>query len=408
MKMTDTDQNPQQQGDLNLSFENTEVAFSSKSNSDLRKANFLFKALGNNLMMAIGKHATMISLGLRLPVNGMIKATIFNQFCGGETIAECGDTTKVLDKYGIGTILDYSVEGKGSEEAFAAAFEELMRTVETANKNVHIPFCVFKVTGMCSHDLLEKVSNKTELNAEEQKTWEKLMERVDKICKRAWETGTPVFIDAEESWLQPAIDDLAMEMISKYNRKEAVVYNTLQMYRHDRIAHMKEAHAICKENGAIYAVKIVRGAYMEKERLRASEMGYPSPIQKDKPATDRDFNYAVSYCLDNLDEISLCAGTHNEESSMLLAQELNKRGISKSDKRVYFAQLFGMSDHISFNLSNTGHNVAKYVPYGPIREVMPYLIRRAEENTSVAGQTGRELKLIQSEIKRRKSKGNRN
>ncbi len=357
--------------------------------------------------MAIGKQVTLVALALRLPIRGMIKATIFHQFCGGENIAECGTTTKVLDKYSIGTILDYSVEGKGNESDFSAATEEVLRTVSTANGNKNIPFCVFKMSGLCGLELLEKMSLGGELNEVELTAKGKLEMRLDQICKQAWETGTPIFIDAEESWVQQAIDDLAMQMILKYNQKTAVVYNTLQMYRHDRIAHMKEAHASCKSNSVVYAVKIVRGAYMEKERERALEMGYPSPIQVDKTATDSDFNDSVMYCLDNLAEISLCAGTHNEESSMLMSKELKRRGISKEDKRAYFAQLFGMSDHISFNLSNTGYNVAKYVPYGPVREVMPYLIRRADENTSVAGQTGRELKLISAEIRRRKTTDSR-
>lgn len=385
-----------------LSFKNTEVAFSSKSDSDLKKAKFLFKMLANKPMMVLGKYATNAVLALHLPVKGLIKATIFNQFCGGESIPECADTTKVLDQYGIGTILDYSVEGKDSEADFKAAFEELIRTVQTASGNEHIPFCVFKISGLESNSLLEKASLKKELSPNEKASFEKLKERVNHLCKLAHEANTPILIDAEESWIQPAIDDLAMEMIAKYNGEKPIVYNTLQMYRHDRLAHLKEAHEICKQKGVIYAIKVVRGAYMEKERERANERGYPSPIQPDKVSTDRDFDLAISYALDHIETIGLCCGTHNENSSMALAQEMVKRGIPISHPHIYFAQLYGMSDHISFNLSHAGYNVAKYVPYGPIKEVMPYLIRRAEENTSVAGQTGRELNLIISELKRRK------
>ncbi len=385
-----------------VSFENTEVAFSSKSNADLRRAYWLFRIIGNQGLSLAGKQLTKIALALHLPIKSMIKATIFKQFCGGETIADCAQTTKVLDAYHIGTILDYSVEGKEADEEFEATRRETLRTIETAYGNPHIPFCVFKVTGLCRNALLEKLSNGEPLDEIETMRHQRLKDRVNSICQKAHETGTPVFIDAEETWIQPAIDRIATAMMAKYNRERAVVYNTLQMYRHDRLAHLHEAHAASKAAGYFYGVKLVRGAYMEKERERAANMDYPSPIQPDKAATDRDFDAAVDYCLANIDGIAFCAGSHNELSSMHLAREMDRLGIAHTDKRVYFAQLFGMSDHISFNLSKSGYNVAKYVPYGPVRDVMPYLIRRAEENTSVAGQTGRELGLIIKELKRRK------
>jgi proline dehydrogenase len=391
----------------NLSFENTEIAFSSKTDKQLRKAHLLFKMIGNNFLMKFGQKATMAVLALRLPVKGIIKATIFEQFCGGEDIAECASTTKELDKYNIGTILDYSVEGKNSERDYRATTDELHRTLKVAENNIHIPFCVFKVSGLCSNALLEKISSKKPLKEKEIEDQKRLEERVNTLCKNAWESGTPIFIDAEETWIQDAIDDLAFRMMLRYNKEKAVVYNTLQMYRHDRLQHLKKMHANCKAKGIVYAVKLVRGAYMEKERERAEDKGYPSPIQPNKKATDRDFDLALKYALDNYTEIAICAGTHNEESSMLLAKEMTKRNIPKNHPHIYFAQLYGMSDHISFNLSDAGFNVAKYVPYGPVREVMPYLMRRAEENTSVAGQTSRELRLIESEIKRRKTRGNR-
>lgn len=386
------------------SFENTEIAFSSRSDQELRKAHLLFKVLGSPLLMNVGKRMTLFSLKMGLPVQGLIKKTIFKQFCGGETIAECSQTTKILDRFHIGTILDYSAEGKNSEIDFELTTNEILKTIEVAHNNPHIPFCVFKMTALCKNRLLEKASKGIEqLTSEEKKDFEKLEKRVEIICKRAAETGTPIFVDAEDSWLQDSIDELVMKMIRRYNKKEAVVYNTLQMYRHDRLDHMKNAVEEAKKNGFIYAVKLVRGAYMEKERERAKEMGYPSPIQPDKESTDRDFDAALILGLDNLDHCSFSAGTHNEQSSLLLANEIDKRDIERNDNRIYFAQLFGMSDHISFNLSNAGYNVAKYVPYGPVKEVMPYLIRRAEENTSVAGQTSRELGLIRKEIRRRKN-----
>lgn len=391
-----------------LSFEDTRVAFASKSDDDLRKAYLLFKVIASPTIMVVGKHASLLALKLNLPIKGLIKKTIFHQFCGGETIEDCAQTTKILDAYHIGTILDYSVEGKDREEDFEAGFREIMKTVETADDNHHIPFCVFKVSGLCSNNLLEKVTSKKELNEKEKEAYERLKTRVDKLCRKAAETGTPIFIDAEEYWIQEAIDDLATKMMAKYNREKAIVYNTLQMYRHDRIAHLTVAQAKAREEGYFYGVKLVRGAYMEKERLRAQEKGYPSPIQPDKEATDRDFDAALLFCLNHMDNVYFCCGTHNEKSCMLLADEMDRRGIARNDERIYFAQLYGMSDHISFNLSKAGFNVAKYVPYGPVNEVMPYLIRRAEENTSVQGQTGRELNLLGRELKRRRqTKGNR-
>ena len=385
-----------------LSLENTEIAFSGKTDAELKRAYWLFKLIASPFIMLCGKYLTIFALKINLPIRGMIKKTIFKQFCGGETIAECARTTQVLDKYNVGTILDYSVEGKNDRETFEATCNEILLTVETAHGNPNIPFSVFKVTGMCRNELLEKISSAQPLGQEELAEYARLQNRVDRICAKGAATGTPIFIDAEETWMQKAIDDLVMEMMARYNKVEPIVYNTLQMYRHDRIAHLIEAYSQADENDFIYAVKLVRGAYMEKERLRAEQMGYDSPIQPNKEATDRDYNAAVSFCLDHLDRVAFCAGTHNEESSLFLADEIDRRGLDRKDNRIYFAQLFGMSDHISFNLSNAGFLVAKYVPYGPVKEVMPYLIRRAEENTSVAGQTTRELNLIQKEIERRK------
>jgi len=385
------------------SFENTEIAFSSRTNRELRRAHFLFSVLGKPLLMDIGKRLTLFSLRAGLPIEGIIKKTIFRQFCGGETIAECAETTRILDRFHIGTILDYSAEGKDSEADFERTTNEILKTIEVAHSNPHIPFCVFKMTGLCKDELLEKAGSGTEhLSEMDRQNYEKLVGRVVAICQRAADTKTPVFIDAEDSWYQETIDRIAMKMIKRFNREEPIVYNTLQMYRHDRLEHMKKAIEEAKQEGFIYAVKLVRGAYMEKERERAREKGYPSPIQPNKESTDRDFDAALLLGLDNLDHCAFSAGTHNEKSSLLLANEMDRRNLERDNNRIYFAQLFGMSDHISFNLSNAGFNVAKYVPYGPVREVMPYLIRRAEENTSVAGQTSRELTLIKKEILRRK------
>ncbi len=385
-----------------VSFENTEVAFAHKSNYDLKKAYWLFKLVGNPFLVKVGKVSVTVALKLGLPIGWAMRKNIFAQFCGGETIAECANTTKILDGLGVGTILDYSVEGKESEGEFDHTADEIFATIQTAKGNANIPFCVFKVTGIARHALLEKVNLGSSLSAQEKDEFELVKNRVNRLCKAAFEANTPIFIDAEESWIQDAIDHLAEDMMALYNTNRAIVYNTAQLYRHDRLAYIKAAHERASNGGYYFGVKLVRGAYMEKERNRADEMGYTSPIQATKEDTDRDFNAALVYCISNIDRIAICAGTHNEESSALLTRLINEKGIDHQDPRVYAAQLFGMSDHLSFNLSHSGYRVAKYVPYGPIREVIPYLIRRAEENTSVKGQTGRELGLIIKELKRRK------
>jgi len=385
-----------------VSFENTEVAFAHKSNYDLKKAYWLFKLVGNPFLVKFGKISVSIALKLGLPIGWAMRKNIFAQFCGGETIAECANTTKILDGLGVGTILDYSVEGKESEGEFDHTADEIFATIQTAKGNANIPFCVFKVTGIARHALLEKVNLGSSLSAQEKDEFELVKNRVNRLCKAAYEANTPIFIDAEESWIQDAIDQLAEDMMALYNTDRAIVYNTAQLYRHDRLSYIEAAHERASNGGYYFGVKLVRGAYMEKERNRADEMGYTSPIQATKEDTDRDFNAALVYCISNIDRIAICAGTHNEESSALLTRLINEKGIDHQDPRVYAAQLFGMSDHLSFNLSHSGYRVAKYVPYGPIREVIPYLIRRAEENTSVKGQTGRELGLIIKELKRRK------
>lgn len=388
---------------MKLTFDNTEIAFAHRSKAELSKAYWLFKLVGNPSLVKLGKVLTRIALTLRLPIGWALRWNIFEHFCGGETISDCASTTKVLDRYGIGTILDYSVEGKESEADFDATTEETIRTVETAHGNAHIPFCVFKVTGVARFALLEKVNAQSPLTPAESAEFERVKLRINRIAKRAHETGTPVFIDAEESWIQDAIDRLCHELMVQYNRERAIVYNTVQLYRHDRLRFLEKAIAEAREQGYHYGVKLVRGAYMEKERNRAAEHGYADPIQPNKAATDRDFDAAVELCLRNIDAVAFCAGTHNEASSLSLARKIEEGQLTSNDSRIYFAQLYGMSDHISFNLSHAGYNVAKYVPYGPIREVIPYLIRRAEENTSVKGQTGRELSLIMRERQRRKT-----
>jgi proline dehydrogenase len=387
-----------------LKFDNTEIAFKSKTSYDLKSAKVLFNMMSSNSMVKFGRWFTNIAFSIHLPVKGIIKKTIFKQFCGGESIKECEKIIATLNKYGVGTILDYSVEGKEGDDDLDSTVLEIIATIKKAGSSMAIPFSVFKPTGIAQFSILEKANEGiNNLNEKELEAYNKIAERFDTICKAAYELDVPLFIDAEDSWIQKTIDRLCENMMGKYNTEKVVIYTTLQFYRWDRLDYLKDLHKKAKENNCKIGVKLVRGAYMEKERERANDMGYKDPIQPTKEATDNDYDLALKYCVENLEDISICAGTHNEDSSQFLADLMRKIGVDKTDKRIYFAQLLGMSDHISFNLSSEKYNVAKYVPYGPVNEVLPYLIRRAEENTSVAGQTSRELSLIQKEIRRRRT-----
>lgn len=386
-----------------VSFENTEIAFAGKNDSDLQWSYRLFKMIGKPWLVKFGKVATNIAFSIRLPIKWLIKKTIFKQFCGGETITDCKVKIEELSDFGIGTILDYSVEGKSGESHLDHTRDEIISTIQTAKNNPKIPFAVFKVTGIVRTDLLEKVnSSEQELSTQEKADYTKALARVNAICKAAYEANVPVFIDAEDSWFQDAIDRMVNAMMAMFNKEKAIIFNTLQMYRHDRLAFLKKTHQEGIAGGYYVGIKLVRGAYMEKERERSEKEGYPSPIHATKAATDNDYDLALTYMVENIDRFSICAGTHNEQSSLHLINLLAANGIEKSDPRVHFAQLLGMSDHISYNVAHAGYLVAKYVPYGPVKEVMPYLLRRAQENTSVAGQMGRELSLIVKEKKRRK------
>jgi proline dehydrogenase len=388
-----------------MDFNNTQIAFQGKTNKDLNRAYWLFKIIGFPSIVKIGKGLTNFAIKTHLPIETIIRKTIFKQFCGGTTINDCEETTNELYKFGIGTILDYSVEGKTSNEDFEKTTEEIIATIKKAKGNKAIPYAVFKVTGIARFGILEKANDfKTNLTESENNELTDITYRIDRICKAGFESDVPVFIDAEESWIQDVIDRICESMMEKYNKQKAIVFNTLQMYRHDRIDFLNKAILKSKEKGFHYGIKLVRGAYMEKERDRAEKLNYPSPIQKDKIHTDEDYNKALEIIIQNIETLALCAGTHNENSSQLLANLIDQKGINKDDKRIYFAQLLGMSDHISYNLSASKYNVAKYVPYGPVNEVLPYLLRRADENTSVAGQTGRELSLLTLEKNRRKQK----
>jgi len=383
-------------------FENIKVAFSDKSDKDLNRAYLLFKTISSPFISKTLTAFVKVAMWLRLPINPIIRATVYKHFCGGTTIENSQETIDKLWESNIGTILDFSAEGKESELDFNRAMKETISSIKKAKEESSIPFSVFKPTGLTKFSLLEKLSENKDLNENEKIENLNFRNRIEKICKTSSENKVPLFIDAEESWIQNAIDDIAKEMMEKYNKKEAWIFNTLQLYRNDRVDYLKFLLKEGKEKGYFIGLKLVRGAYHEQEIERANEKGYPCPVHTIKEKTDKDYNTALTICIENIDIISVCAGTHNEESSELLIQLLEKYNISKDDKRVYFSQLLGMSDHISYNAAKEGFNVVKYVPYGPVKDVLPYLIRRAEENTSIAGQMGRELTNIIEEKKRRR------
>lgn len=384
-----------------VSFDNTEIAFKSKSNNDLRRSYLLFSALSHPWIVRLGGDITQSFQKIGFPVNWYVKPTIYRQFVGGETIAECIPAIEQLSKFNVKAILDYSVEGTDSQDGIAHAMEETLLTIENAAINPNIPFAVFKPTAFTTSTVLTKMSAGEKLSASEAEEADNFRQRVNLLCKTAFEKDIPILIDAEDSWYQNFIDDVVNEMMSKYNRQRAIVYNTFQMYRHNRLAFLKQSYEKAAIGNYFLGAKFVRGAYMEKERERAAQMGYPSPIQPDKEHTDNDFNAALKFCVEHIDRISVFNGTHNEYSSRYLTELMAGQNIAKNDSRIWFSQLYGMSDHISFNLAHAGYNVAKYLPYGPVKHVIPYLVRRAEENTSVKGQTGRELTLIKREKNRR-------
>ena len=385
-----------------VSFDDTAVAFASRSNTELKKMYWLFATMNNNFLVKTGGPLLETAFKLHLPVKFLVKPTIFQQFCGGETIEECTATINKLAVSHIGTILDYSVEGEGDEQSFDHTMHEILATIEKAATSTAIPFSVFKVTGVIDTGLLEKVQDGKTLTPAEKNTFEKGRNRVENICRRAYEKNVRIFIDAEESWIQETIDNLTYEMMAKFNKQRAIVYNTYQLYRHDRLDVIKRDYENAVKGNYFLGGKLVRGAYMEKERRIALEKGQPSPINPTKETSDQLYNEALKFCVEHIDRIAICAGTHNEASSYLLMDMMKQHNIQPGDERIFFAQLLGMSDNLSYNLAHAGYNVAKYVPYGPVEAVMPYLLRRANENTAIAGQSSREFNLIKKEMDRRK------
>jgi len=387
---------------MNIDFKNTKIAFVSKSDLDLKKAKILYKVMGNQGIIKIFKSLTNFAMSIRFPINWAVKPTIYSLFVGGETIAECDPAIKSLSEHNVGAILDYSVEGKESIEDINIAMEETLAAIKNAGKKENIPFAVFKPTAFTTSNVLTKASAGDAMTEEEQEEVKNFKNRVNTLCKTAYEVNIPILIDAEDSWYQNLIDETVEENMQLYNKEKAIVFNTWAMYRHDRLAHLDKTYQKAVAGNYYIGAKFVRGAYMEKERERAAELGYESPICKDKEATDKNYNDALRYSFEHRDKISVFNGTHNEESSLLLAELMEKAGIEKNDPRFWFSQLYGMSDNISFNMAEAGYNVAKYLPYGPVKHVLPYLFRRATENTSVEGQTSREMTLINTEISRRK------
>jgi proline dehydrogenase len=385
-----------------ISFEDTAVAFSYKTDAALKKANFIFSLVNHPWISNLATSVVKVGLQLNLPIEGIIKKTAFYHFCGGESIEKSEEAVQKLASFGVGTILDYSVEGEDSEEDFNHTMDEILHTIEKAKNDKHIPFSVFKVTGIGAIDVLEKIQHKDTLTATEQNAWENIKKRVDNICEHAHANNVSVLVDAEESWIQEPIDALAYSMMQKYNKEKAIVFNTYQLYRTDSFANLQVALNNARANNYFLGAKVVRGAYMEKERDRAKNMHYASPIHPTKEATDKAFDDALTFCIENHERVAVMCGSHNENSNFYLTTLLQKHNLAVNDPKVWFAQLYGMSDNISFNLAKAGYNVVKYVPYGPVRSVMPYLFRRAAENTSVAGQSSRELVLIRKELRRRK------
>ena len=387
----------------NVSFDDTEVAFAGKDDQELQHSAWLFRIMSNAAIVDIGSYITQMALQIGLPVQSILKTTIYEHFCGGESLDETEPMVAALAEQGVSTILDYGVEAKENQDEFDANLDEQLRAIAFADAHAAVPYVSCKITGYAPFSLLEKMNAGTLLDAEESAMRERMMDRLHQICNAAAKLDVALYVDAEESWIQDAIDGIVDALMARFNREKPSVFNTIQLYRHDRLAFLRESHEKAVAGGYVLGVKLVRGAYMEKERDRANERGYASPIHVDKESVDEDFDAALVYCMEHLNEIAFCAATHNEKSCQVLVDTATERGVDLRHPHIHFAQLYGMSDHISFNLARAGFNASKYVPYGPVRDVVPYLIRRAQENRSVSGQVGRELGLILAEIARRKN-----
>ena len=384
-----------------INFNDTKTAFALKSDAQLRKASWLFRLVASKSLVGLGKKAAGLAMKLRLPIREVVKQTVYDQFVGGETIDECEEIIKKMLEHNVYSLLDYSIEGKETDADFDRTKDKIVQTIKYGASHEGVPFAVFKPTGVARFAILEKYSAGKPLSEFESRAWSRAKNRIEEICYTAYKFGLKVMIDAEETWIQKAIDDVTREMMERFNQKETVIYNTLQMYRRDRLEYLQESLEMARQKGYHLGVKFVRGAYMEKERQRARELGYPDPINPTKEASDKMYNEGLRFAIDHVNEISFVAGSHNEQSSQLLAQLMDEKELDRNDRRIWFSQLYGMSDNLSFNLAEAGYNVVKYLPFGPVAETLPYLIRRAEENSAAGGQTSRELNLIEKELHRR-------
>jgi proline dehydrogenase len=388
---------------VSIHFDDTSLAFKHKSDRDLLLSYLIFLLTKHPFLVKFLSRAAKLSLSMGLPVKPLIKATVFRQFCGGENRKEYRKVVTQLGRAGIGAILDYSVEGGGNEAGFEETQHAILQTIQQAGLHENIPCACMKMTGIVAEFLLEKMTSGEVLSEKENAAWKRLRQRLTDICKLAGERDTPIYIDAEESWIQGVVDDLAEEMMLTFNHKKAIVFTTLQMYRTNRIDYFKRLIQHARRNNFLLGVKIVRGAYMEQERDRARQLGYPSPIHPDKPSTDRAFDETLHIFMDHMEVVEICVGTHNENSCRLLTDLMTARGIPNDHPHIFFSQLYGMSDHISYKLADAGYNVTKYLPFGPVASTLPYLARRAEENTAIAGQMSKELEIIVRERRRRRT-----
>ncbi|MDX5422405.1 MAG: proline dehydrogenase family protein [Hymenobacteraceae bacterium] len=380
---------------------NLQVTYCTKSDNELKLAYWLFNMMGKPALVKAGGLATIWALKLGLPIKGLIRSTIYRHFCGGETVEEAQKVVDKLSAARVHTVLDYAAEAQNTEAGFDAVQDEILRNIETARETKAFSFISIKLTGIGCNDVFEKLHNQEGLTPEEQSAFERTERRLDSICKATADAGMTVYIDAEECWLQAPMDELAEKMMRRYNTQRAVVYNTLQMYRTDRVAYLRACLERFKGEQVTLGIKLVRGAYLEKEQERASEFGYPCPVFTKKEDTDRSFNQAIDICLEHLDRLEVCAATHNEESITYLTRRIQEDPIEDHLQRIHFSQLYGMSDNLTYNLADAGYNVSKYLPYGEVATAIPYLIRRAEENTSIGGQMSRELALLEQEMQRR-------
>lgn len=383
------------------SFDNTTIAFQSLSNFELRRAYYLFKFFNYNILVQFGSAATLRALKLGLPIKPFIKKTIFEHFCAGETIEQAKAVIDNLEEYKVHAVLDYGVEAKATEEEFDTTKNHLIEKIKYAETEPYLNIVSSKLTGLFNFELLEKVSANIPLVNGEQNAYERGKKRISDIASVAEKANIKIFIDAEESWIQNAIDEIVTELMEQHNKKQPIIYNTIQLYRHDRLQFLKDAYVKAKEKNYQLAVKLVRGAYMEKERERAAALEYEDPIQPDKNATDKDFDLALSFCMEHAGEIALCCASHNVESTIFLKELIKDCNLPNDHPSISFAQLYGMSDHLTFNLANEGFCAMKYLIYGPVKDVIPYLVRRAQENNSIDGQWSREFSLVKKEMKRR-------